>query len=148
MRENFVFSDGLPILSVPRPLTTCVLLAALLLSNVAGWVHIGCCDSDACAVTVANEPVAKACCGHQHCDRSADSTDNSANVPPVPAPEHDSDSCSICQNFYSSRDAVLAIDQSVEWSPVLVERIHVERDDASVEPTFLSGLSVRGPPRA
>ncbi|MCO8123089.1 hypothetical protein NHH03_15180 [Stieleria sp. TO1_6] len=127
-----------------RNLTTYFVLTALLFSNVAGWVHVGC-VSDSHQANAAQENGGHRCsCHHDHCNSGPSPADRET----LPIDEHDSGSCSICQSFYASRNAVVARDVSITWTSVLVARLRVVSSSLHLEQTRLSGLSVRGPPNA
>ena len=149
----YVFNDGLPALYSLRHLTTYLVLAILLFSNVAGWVHVGCYGSGNHQVSAESEPKAHSCCCKHHCeseDASKDDSkgDKSNSDESKPADEHDSDHCSVCHGFFASRHSAIVIGDVIVWSPADAERMCFERNDVLAESIFLSGLSVRGPPNA
>lgn len=140
-------------LSALRPLTTCLLLATMLLSNVAGWMHVGCCDPTThdSNVSRGSQPAAVSCCGHCHCDlgrQSSEAPTDDSSTPKRESVPHDSESCPVCQNLFASRHAILAAGPTAIWEPLAIGRVHPELHDVSIAPVFLSGLSVRGPPNA
>ncbi|WP_417750193.1 hypothetical protein [Rosistilla oblonga] len=142
----FLIIDGLPTLASRRILTTYALLAALLLSNVAGWLHVGCCHPSDLASA---DPAAAAthACGCQHHCHSGP-TDEESDPDSDAPPEHDSDRCSVCQSFFASRFAAIANADTIVWTPLATERLRFRRDVVSIESLSLNGLSVRGPPSA
>ncbi|WP_143543677.1 hypothetical protein [Rhodopirellula sp. MGV] len=112
-----------------RHLLTWTTIVVLLTSNIAGLVHVGClqsntcCCSDVCDVTSSHRDCDLA--DTDHCQRDlsvslrelrerrarafADST------PSESPSQHDSEHCSICQSFYTSRWGMLLL-PSVEVS--------------------------------
>ncbi|WP_146516059.1 hypothetical protein [Rubripirellula amarantea] len=142
--------DHRPVLSL-RPLTTCLLLVTLLLSNVAGWVHVGCCDAspDSSVASEQSEATTASCCCHSHC-HSRQPTDTTppgeSSTTPQDSVPHDSDSCHVCQNLFAFRHAILTTSPTMVWEPLAIPSERPELDEVSFEPIFLSGLSGRGPP--
>ncbi|WP_146455882.1 hypothetical protein [Rubripirellula tenax] len=130
-----------------RALSTYLLLAALLFSNVAGWVHVGACGAASDATTCSEASTTKSCCGHHHCGQPQSAQDESTSDHPEPSHEHDSDRCSVCQNFLAFRHTTLAVASDIVWTPLLTQRLGRDVDSDFVDPIFLSGLSVRGPPQ-
>ena len=85
----------------------------------------------------------RSCCQHQCHSRPADSEQD------APADhEHDSDRCSVCQNFLALRIAAMHIGDVEQWEVAdVVERAVVEAD-AIPEQVILAARSSRGPPHA
>ncbi len=140
-------------LSPLRPLTTYLLLATMLLSNVAGWVHVSCCHetADRSVASHSSETAAVSCCSHCHCESERQTKAAPADDSSTPQGEsvpHDSESCHVCQNLFTSRHAILASSPTAVWEPLVICRVRPELDDVSVESIFRSGVSVRGPPNA
>ena len=130
-----------------RIFTTYLVLTALLISNLVGIVHVGCTSAKQNRHSSIQHSDAKSChCHHHHCDRSQNSSHESQQ--PSPADEHDCDHCSICQNFFASRNAVFTFTQVIDWKPLPTQRLCVDGDCNPTTPIFLYGLSVRGPPVA
>ena len=150
-----------------------IAIAALLLGNVAGWVHVGglhsCCSHPAAQIsadTMDRAPQATLSahagdrsadhCHHRCChhatdksgpsDPSGDGASKSANS--TPPTQHDSDSCSVCQNFFSTRQAVVLWTTVAAGLTIAVSHDVVLADDVFVSDTLLSRHWVRGPPRA
>jgi hypothetical protein len=150
-------------LSTLRTPVTYLMLVALLLSNAASWIHVGCCDSAPTGVHrleagthLAQEEslksegrIAGRCSCHRHqCEPVVPAKPDSLPVESVPAHEHDSETCHLCQHYFASRnvvwgDAVVAV-PVVEQS----QRLGLVLDEVFIEPIYLSGLAVRGPPNA
>lgn len=137
-----------------RPTTTYLLLATMLLSNVVGWVHVGCCHHSP-EKQVANdgsEVSGVSCCHHCNChgsDKSKEaSSENTAaeSDPWQGSTPHDSDSCNVCQSLFAFRYSILISTPVVVLEPLVISNGRPELDEVSFEPIFLSGLSVRGPP--
>ena len=158
---------------IPRHLVACVCITSLLISNVAGWMHLGCvesassCCTPRCSDIAVADAAHSACCGHSHghCRSRASSsqrrpstneaTSGGDSIPAGSIPrdrgtphEHDSDGCSICQSFFVSRTAA-----SLDHTPVPTAdepRPFVVRFPQRVFPhnVFSDSISVRGPPRA
>ncbi|MGB7342877.1 MAG: hypothetical protein WBD20_01575 [Pirellulaceae bacterium] len=158
-----------------RTLAVYLTLAALLFSNVAGWVHVGCsghltrcghsagcCDSTSnVACTLASTTAQQDCCEHSCCQHDhvaptlppiefpaeiAVDTHAEESDSDTPAEQHDSDSCSICQSFFASRHAVTLVDPIVA-----IERLAVTCDAPLVDDVVGSNPlsrshTVRGPP--
>jgi hypothetical protein len=147
-----------------RPTIACLTLASLLLSNFAGWVHVGCKDADStcCFSSVGScqqqatpsEPVpdrsqsTHACCQHDHRPAEPHHGDEASDSEqPAPVDHHDSDRCSVCKGFYTCRlGTVLACDA------IVVEMTQAESTPIRTAPIWSgdplsSSISVRGPPR-
>ena len=130
-----------------RTFTTYLVLTALLISNWIGLVHVGCTTAKKHQNSSIGQLEAKSCsCHHQHCDRSQNASHESKQ--PSPADEHDCDHCSICQNFYATRNALFTFTQVIDWKPLPTQRLCIARDSTPTAAIFLYGLSVRGPPVA
>ena len=158
-----------------RKLVAIFSIAALLLSNVAGWVHIGCVHSaDSCCTTQAAQlPVSaqlsfsaqlpevqgtghSSCgCGHHHHHHSStgssepaqasESTD-AADELPIHGDDHDHDRCSICQSFFASRTCVVIAD-CVQVAELVVCEVNALPIDSVHEfQSAYDSISVRGPP--
>ncbi len=147
-----------------RPTIACLTLASLLLSNFAGWVHVGCADADpaCCSSSVGSgyQPAphlesgpdrsrpTHACCHHDHRPTESHDGDGASDSgQPAPVDHHDSDRCSVCKGFYTCRlGTVLACDAIVvemtqgDSTPICTPPIW------SGDPLY-SCISVRGPPR-
>ncbi|EMI40753.1 signal peptide protein [Rhodopirellula sp. SWK7] len=123
----------------------------MLLSNVAGWMHVGCCDAESgnSGANHASVTAQASCCSHCHChaghQSSGSAADDSSN-PDQESTPHDSESCHVCQNLFASRHAVLTSSATVVWEPLAIDWLRPELCEVSIEPVFLSGLSIRGPP--
>lgn len=150
-----------------RILTVYLTLAALLIGNVAGWVHVGCSSHGAAGqtagccspgLTTDSQTLAKkgrvnACCQHGACSASTaakaqheDTAAQQTDPPEAPAEEHDSDCCSICQNFFESRQAVV-LASDVAYVELLVTGHEVVLvDDVFAPNPLLRRHTVRGPP--
>ena len=158
---NPFFTAGNRSLTSFRILTVYLTLAALLFSNFAGWVHVGCsnhhgdhhtgCCSPASAVAVKSAESDRgrhSCCCHHHgsdCTADTDTATKPESDPPTHQ-HHDSDRCAVCQNFFASRHAVTVVD-----AVVAIERIAVSRGVAPVDDVFAPNHlspshTVRGPP--
>lgn len=162
-----------------RVLIVSLTLTALVLSNLAGWVHVGCATNqsgcclvagaDACTASDRNPQRSRSCC-HHHGDscrsnatapvgeqthppagKSADQSDSDPSDSDQsdsehPGEPHDSDRCSVCQNFFASRHAVFVADVDVVMAPLAVRREIVFVDDVYAPSTHLRCDTVRGPP--
>lgn len=117
----------------------------MLFSNVAAWIHVGCCEQ-ASEKQVADVP--GRCCQHSCSAANANDgpADDSPDGGPAPASEHDSDSCHVCQTFHVSRHAVVATGDAILWTTAATGHLRLERDDAPCEDLYRTELSVRGPP--
>ena len=144
-----------------RHLPACLCIASLLFSNVAGWLHIGCVGSNAgCCVqtdlgTSDTEPHQTRCCSHtqngngshQHVSNEP-SKANSTPAQGDPPHQHDSERCSICQSFFSLRNAsvvpatCLAVFSAAPETAAFITVRFPERT------LLAASISVRGPPRA
>jgi len=152
-----------------HPFTIALTLVALLLSNVAGWVHVGGCSTggvshSADLVHCHADRFRDGCSGagnrvvrHCHCDATACDDDAKTGEAPVggDAPcspsshvpgEHHSDHCSICQHFLSSRDLAVVDQPDEPWKPASVLAVCASFS-SDVPAIFLGCLQVRGPPR-
>ena len=157
-------------LQLTRVLTVCLTLAALVFSNVAGWVHVGCasqwsaCCSDSCDDSDGS-PAKKtvpdrSCCRHHggaSCQTQATEPLDEKPADPQQSDSqqsdsqqsdpHDSDRCSICQNFFTSRHAVPAAVVEVASAPMVVCQTAVVVDKVFAPNSLLRSDTVRGPPR-
>lgn len=150
-----------------RPLTAGLCIAALLFSNVAGWLHVGCADAgrNCCSAQatedVETKPHTTSCChsshghadthrtGEPHSHHCADETSETGSEPdhdhaPV---EHDHERCSICQNFFTLRNGVVT---TAVPTIQAVEAVEVITDNPARIPLpslLLDSISVRGPPQ-
>mgnify|MGYP000290352290 FL=1 len=143
-----------------RHLPACLCIASLLFSNVAGWLHIGCVDSTAGSCVETSSSVANSrreqtgCCKHAHVGDSSHrhSPNETSDSQPTRGHDecprdHDSERCSICQSFFSLRNA------SGNASPLPTVTSDAVEIAAFItvcvgERTILSdSISVRGPPR-
>ncbi|WP_146598436.1 hypothetical protein [Novipirellula aureliae] len=126
----------------------------------------GCCRAkldDACE-TFEDDSCQHSCCHHDHADACHSETlahsDESASTDwqtgankqssdpdsEAPVDHHDSDRCSICQNFFASRHAV-ALASDVAWVQLLTGGLEVVLVDDLFVPNHRSSIhSVRGPP--
>lgn len=166
-----------PLVPTLNPLRkSCVFLcvAALLLGNAAGWVHVGCvhsptaCCSHSDSGNTASVAPPVACCSHSHAHHHEHSHDSpsasttscsgektapsretqkgSSDPSEFPA-EHDHERCSVCQSFFASRDGMLTcIDVPAHFA------VASEFSTATSEPTrsadlLRTSISVRGPPQ-
>ena len=133
--------DGRLTLPYSRYLTTYLVLIALLCSNVAGWVHVGCCTpTDQSEVAVAQN-----CCCRHRCER-VDTSEKNSGEQQLPQ-EHDPSTCSVCQNFFASRDAVPTVGNEFIWVIASTTRNCVAPDHFVVRESFQNSPSLRGPPR-
>ena len=150
----------------PRP-TAIFLIPAMLLGNAAGWVHVGCMHSP-CSVQVsvdlagtgeASESQSRrshlACshaCRHPgsesaakpDCDDRGSSDSSSTDEPH----RHDSDRCSICQQFFTTRHVAVSL---VPPSCIPAEAISQWLPGPETDlfcPGSTGSVSVRGPPSA
>ena len=143
-----------------RHVPACLCLASLLFSNVAGWLHIGCvestagCCGDSSIQLIDRQPDHHRCCDHGHGrlghnqDAAQDPSSAGTPVHQEDCPEeHDSESCSICQSFFSLRNAsstALPLPTVFSEAREITSFIAV----CSCKRTILSdSISVRGPPR-
>jgi hypothetical protein len=147
-----------------RPTIACLTLASLLLSNFAGWVHVGCADADSTCCFSSVGPSRQqaqrselvrdrsqsthACCHHNHRPAEPLHGDEAGDSDqPTPVDHHDSDRCSVCKGFYTCRlGTVLTCDV------IVVEMTQVDSTPICPAPTWsgdplYSSISVRGPPR-
>lgn len=149
-----------------RYLTTVLALISLLVGNGLGWLHVGCHSSGdpCCHVAKASSKISVlADAGHKCCHYSqnpfkhratcqpqdGDAANPNQQSDPQPAGgEHDSDSCFVCQNFFASRQALITSDVAFVWEPAITQQQCVCISSLLPEAVFLSGVSVRGPPRA
>lgn len=159
-----------------RPLTTCLVLASLLLSNVAAWVHVGCCETPADQPTsawaaeaqvdpvqgIAGKGIAgkaavesASCCCKRSCAAPSSTVaapvatpDDSAGQPGAPSHEHehDSDTCHVCQTFHASRHAVVVTGDAFVWMTATITRLRCHGDEEARVDLYRTELSVRGPP--
>jgi len=137
-------------------------ITAMLLSNVAGWVHMGCVHSACHGHVVTGVPVAttnganaegaEEVCQHSCCHQTqhvakSDFSGESGQPRDLPVPEpHDSDSCSVCQSFLTTRQAV-ELPASLFCIPIpLVSSWIPEWNVAAPSHLDLDGETVRGPP--
>ena len=124
----------------PRQTTALLCVASLLLGNVAGWMHVGCAgvaDHTKAAVACASSDRAALHTGvgtHQCCYHSTERLNASEQarasdpIQDAPSPiehhcpiEHDTDRCSICQNFFTSRDTATIAEPTLVEFQQLVE---------------------------
>ncbi|MAI30747.1 MAG: hypothetical protein CMM07_03630 [Rhodopirellula sp.] len=156
-----------------RQLTAYLCIASLLLSSVAGWLHVGCVEaSSSCCVqasviiteTTITSTVGRvephACCKHQHRDEthqenesSLDKEQENPQQPHVPGNDnhqhkHDSERCSVCQSFFSLRNATTTQYLEPTFSSDATEPASPDRGSVVDLKTWVNGISVRGPPRA
>ncbi len=121
----------------------------MLLSNVAGWVHVGCCHKtpDSSVAGHVSEPAAVSCCGHCYCDagRQSEEAPGEDSAPQRESVPHDSESCHVCQNLFAFRHAILTSSPTAVRGSLTICRAQPELDDVSVDLVYLSGLSVRDP---
>ena len=117
-------------------------LVALPISNVAGWVHVGC-GHDHGGTVVAEKPDASACsCCHHHCDVNEESSGDD-----TPPPAHDADRCSVCQGFYAFRVAPALPVIAVEGLDDVSLDVPATGASLVVTETVIGGIWARGPPR-
>ncbi len=135
-RVSSPFCRNRPLIPL-RTLTTYLVLVALLFSNVAGLVHVGCADSPvACQQSTDDHAETKHhCCHHSHCASTTEREDHSERPQSSsPCDQHDSDRCSVCQTFFATRHAVPVIALMEVCETVLIERLLL---DKAKRPTFL-----------
>ena len=150
-----------------RHSSACLCIASLLISNVAGWLHVGCVGSTGSCCTAPrptvsdSEAEATTCCNHSHGDQGSCQAEDqhpetasggSCHSDSAPCQndgpdEHDSERCSICQSFFSLRNGF------VTSAPVITD-FGDAGEIISLNPvrvchrTILDdSISVRGPPR-
>jgi hypothetical protein len=117
------------------------MLASLLISNVAGLVHIGCTSSSPCSIT--HQAEIPACtCGRKHSDSAQQAKQGSQ-----PTEEHDADDCSICKNFFAIRNAIACLAVVINWKPVPTQQLNSAADRNPTVADYSGGPSVRGPPQ-
>ena len=154
-------------LSSFRQLSACLCISSLLFSNVAGWFHVGCVESGgACCLqndidTAVHAPQLSGCT-HSHRHRALQQTEghrtdcaaeNESHSDSVPSQdnrqgEHDSDSCSICQSFFSLRNGSVAVETPTSNFADVSESIVQCPVDAGQGRILCDSISARGPPRA
>ena len=144
-----------------RHLPAFLCIASLLFSNVAGWLHIGCVDSTTgfCVETSSHvadsRPEQTGCCKHAHVGDTSQrrSPNETSDSQPTRGHDecprdHDSERCSICQSFFSLRNAsgtALPLPTMTSDAVGTIASLTV----CVGERTILSdSISVRGPPRA
>ncbi|WP_044304022.1 hypothetical protein [Rhodopirellula sallentina] len=150
----------------PRLQTVSLLLVSLLTSNVAGWLHVGCCGPESSCGTIQHSvgeaqssggaTAELSCCCHHHCHGAATASNGpSSDVPnsetpsqDAPSHEHDPDTCSICQNFYLSRHAMAMLAVFVTATIEPTPRGIAPVEDFTLSSIERSGPPVRGPPSA
>lgn len=156
----FLCSRGRDSVKSLRQATPLLALLALLLGNVAGWVHVGQHAVSSTGHSLADDRSQDAdqavrngnCCQHsvaKPCGSSADSpaSDSPANSsPPCGDHEHDADECATCQHFYQARQ-LIHLDSGC-WSP---DAILVVSLSLPVQPSLSATLDAssnyrRGPP--
>ncbi|MEM9644014.1 MAG: hypothetical protein AAF989_03380 [Planctomycetota bacterium] len=152
-----------------------VLIAALLVGNVAGWLHVGCthnssacclddpCSDIACAdiecAEIKSTEVEASTSSCEHCDHHLASTP-SASLPPsdladandspsdAPLPaDHDHDQCTICQGFLSTRHAVVATVSTQVHDVINVELAAGPIDSHCISQPTVGCTAIRGPPQ-
>ncbi len=136
-----------PILLSMRTLTTYLVLTSLLIGNAVGLVHVGCAGAKHHRQTSCSQTPVKSCsCHHQHGGLRKNSGDESQEPCPANEHEHDPDHCSVCQNFFATRNAVFSVTLVIDWKPLPMQRLSVEHASDATSAVYLCGLSVRGPP--
>jgi len=138
-----------------RQATPLLALLALLLGNVAGWVHVGQHEMLSAGHSLADgrpDDVEQAvregtCCQHspaKPCDGNSEAPANAS--PPCGDHEHDADECATCQHFYQSRQFVV-LDPDC-WFPdtILVVSLSVPAHPIVSATLDASGNYRRGPP--
>ena len=151
-----------------RHLPACLCIASLLFSNVAGWLHIGCAESaagccgdrpgevcgDRPGEVIEQQDGHHGCCGHVHhqlnsdWDTGKDAQGSETHPVNEDCPErHDSERCSICQSFFSLRNASGNVGPLPAVSSVTVEVNTFIAVRVGKRTIFLDSISVRGPPR-
>jgi hypothetical protein len=139
------------------------MLVVLLCSNAASWIHVGCCEAAPTAAQRSESEgwltqeeslksqgrIAGRCSCHRHqCEPTVPAKADSPLGESVPAHEHDSETCHLCQHYFASRNVVWGA--AVVAVPVVEQtlRLGLVLDEVFIEPIYLSGLAVRGPPNA
>ncbi len=155
-------APGVRLLFRTRKLIGWLALCTLLTSNLLGWIHFASHASGCKAECGSVRSVA--CCHHSHahcCDpqnglgdsskefseatsdgRSSDSSDGKEQQPPT----HDSDKCSICQNYMALRFGLTLPSFSVQWQADVVTELRFYSGPELPEPIFIHGPFYRGPP--
>ncbi len=125
-----------PTLRSLRHLAALLTLASLLLSNVAGIVHVGCSVSTGHIPATASEGQAHCCSCHVPAAKCEDSSDGPQ--PAAPAEDHDSDHCSICQSLHAARYAVIQNAQKVDRRLLATQQLHTTETAALPKLFFLA----------
>ena len=135
-------------------------LFALLFSNVAGWVHLGCVatTSGFQVREVSDLPKqlqsARGCCHHHRLSEASPAKGHaSSNKKPKRSGQdhrsnHDSQQCHICQSFLTLRQAshfLVSISPIVEAPSI---RFVTQPTENEVGSAIGNGISGRGPPKA
>jgi len=143
-----------------RNLPACLCIASLLFSNVAGWLHIGCVESTAGFSVETSSSVANSsreqtvCCKHVHVGDSSHrhSPNETSDSQPTRGHDkcprdHDSERCSICQSFFSLRNASGTASLLPTVTSDAVEIATLITVCVGERTILTDSISVRGPPR-
>ena len=142
-------------LSLLQRIGSIICIFALLFSNVAGFVHLGCTQRSSSETTHAHPHLSDSSddhhqCGHSHSHVASDETNDSStgnHSLPHDSDHHEEDTCNVCKSVYTNEDNAIA----AESTDSIIELVHTERLRSRNEffcSNFLFDLSlVRGPPR-
>ncbi|MGB1925511.1 MAG: hypothetical protein ACPHL6_03220 [Rubripirellula sp.] len=134
-------------------------LIALLLSNVAGWVHLGCVETAQNCHTLDSAKVEQqvtagdGCCHHHHGQPHSSESSSASDRESHPSdhghsPDHDSQQCHICQSFLTLRQAVSLPVVEANTVETPSTRILVYSSAERAVSAIGNSISVRGPPKA
>jgi len=135
-------------------------ITSLLVGNMMGWLHVGCVDSVKSCHELTDSKLADVgvrqhgCCHHAHEEHRSDGKEDKEDSQPVSSSfpdecpqEHDSESCSICQSFFSLRTAAFSAEPALNVCSDVPEFTNFLAVCPASDTSLPASISVRGPPQ-
>jgi len=145
-------------LSLLQRIGSILCIFALLFSNVAGFVHLGCSQASS-DIPHTHQQFAGASddhhhhCGHSHSHAASEETshtspsEQSCPHDSDPSDHHDRDTCNLCQSLYTNEDGVTVVDSPAPIIELAQAELTHLFNEIFCDQILLSLKLVRGPPQ-